>query len=80
VVHLDAAVQEHQLEIAVADREEQVPAHSLQDHLGRELPSFETFALSHDTHAVIRLIETARLPNPHPPHKFATDPLGVSWA
>src|SRR4051794_31026463 len=36
VIHRDAPVGEHGLEIAVADRELQVPAHRPEDHLGRE--------------------------------------------
>ena len=65
---------QHPFEITVADREHQIPAHGPQDHLGRELPTLKLFALPHDTRAVIRLVETARLPNPDPPHKLATDP------
>src|SRR3954471_20849561 len=38
VVHRDPAGLQHQLEIAVADREHQIPANGPQDHLGRELP------------------------------------------
>src|SRR3954469_20421101 len=30
--------------------------------------------------AAIRLIETTRLPNPDPPHKFVTEPLGEASA
>src|SRR3712207_9392334 len=41
VVNQDAAVSEHQLEVAVADREPQVPAHRPEDHLGRKLPTLE---------------------------------------
>src|SRR5215207_931942 len=74
VVDRDPAVLQHQFEIAIADREHQVPAHGPQDHLGRELPALERLALRHDTCAAIRLVETARLPNPDPPHKLATDP------
>src|SRR5689334_12016868 len=55
MVHLDATVLQHQLEIAIADREHQIPAHGPQDHLGRELPALERLALPHDTCAVIRL-------------------------
>src|SRR3954453_4210697 len=78
VVHLHPTVLQHQLEIAVADREHQGPAHRPQDHLGRELPALELLALRHDTRAVIRLVEIARLSNPDPPHKLATDPLSVT--
>src|SRR6185437_4089533 len=72
VVHLHPAVLQHQLEIAVADREHQIPAHGPQDHLGRELPALERFALRHATRTAACLVETARLSNPDPPHKFAT--------
>src|SRR3954468_2973670 len=47
VVHLPPTVLQHQLEIAVADREHQVPAHGPQDHLSRELPTLELFSLRH---------------------------------
>src|SRR5205085_1043491 len=50
-----------------------------QDHLGRELPALKLFALRHDIRAVIRLVEAARLPNPDPPHKLATDPQVRLW-
>src|SRR3954453_6319475 len=36
VIHRDAPVGEHGLEVAVADRQLQIPAHGPQDHLGRE--------------------------------------------
>src|SRR3954468_18761049 len=74
VVHLHPTVLQHQLEIAVADREHQIPSDRPQDHLGRELPASELLALRHDPRAAIRLVGTARLPNPDPPHKLATDP------
>src|SRR3954452_16787377 len=77
VVDRDPTVLQHQLKIAVADREHEIPAHGPQDHLGRELPAFELFALPHATRAAIRLVETVRLSNPDPPHKLATDPFQV---
>src|SRR4051812_22869525 len=77
VVDRDATVLQHQFEIAVADREHQVPAHGPQDHLGRELPALERLALRHDTRAAIRLVETARLSNPDPPHKLAISRAGA---
>ena len=55
MVHLDAAILQHQLQIAVADREEQVPAHGPEDHLGGELPALEVPTLRYDTPAAIRL-------------------------
>src|SRR3954468_3174868 len=36
VIDLHAAISEHPFEVAVADRELQVPAHGPQDHLGRK--------------------------------------------
>src|SRR4051794_38831568 len=41
VIHLHAAIGEHGLEVAVADRELQVPAHGPKDHLGREAEAAE---------------------------------------
>ena len=41
VIHRDAPVGEHPLEVAVADRELQVPAHGPKDHLGREAKAAE---------------------------------------
>src|SRR3954467_6573048 len=73
-VDRDPTVLQHQLKIAVADREHQIPAHSPQDHLGRELPALELLALRHATRSTACLVGTARLPNPDPPHKLATDP------
>src|SRR6202161_4286861 len=41
VVHLHATIQQHELEITVADRKHQIPPDRPQDHLGGELPAFE---------------------------------------
>jgi hypothetical protein len=41
VIHHHAAIGEHSLEIAIADRELQVPAHRPQDYLGREAKAAE---------------------------------------
>src|SRR3954454_8518278 len=41
VIHRDAPVSEHGLEIAIADRKLQVPAHGPEDHLGREAEAAE---------------------------------------
>src|SRR3954451_6459818 len=41
VVDRHTAVGQHPLEVAVADRELQVPAHRPEDDLGRELPTLE---------------------------------------
>lgn len=38
---VDTAVLQHQLKVAVADREHQVPAHCPENHLRRELPTFK---------------------------------------
>jgi hypothetical protein len=45
VIHLHAAVLQHELEIA-ADREHQIPLDRPQDHLSGELPTFESLILS----------------------------------
>jgi hypothetical protein len=42
VIHLHAAVLQHELEIAVADREHQIPSDHPQNHLSSELPTFES--------------------------------------
>ena len=47
VVDLDAAVEEHQFEIAVADGKHQIPTNRPQDHLGGELPPLEAVAPIH---------------------------------
>jgi TorA maturation chaperone TorD len=47
VVDRDAAVLQRELEIAVADREHQTPAHRPEDHLGSELPALERLTLHH---------------------------------
>jgi predicted TIM-barrel fold metal-dependent hydrolase len=47
VVDGDAAVGEHALEVAVADRELQVPAHRPQDDLGREAEAAERPGVGH---------------------------------
>src|SRR3954452_4054176 len=41
VIHRHAPVGEHGLEVAVADRELQIPAHGPEDHLGREAEAAE---------------------------------------
>jgi hypothetical protein len=41
VVDLYATVQQHELEISIADREHQIPSDRPQDHLSGELPPFE---------------------------------------
>src|ERR1700759_1998753 len=43
----DAAVLQHELEIAAADREHQIPAHRPEDHLGSELPALDPLTLNH---------------------------------
>src|SRR4051812_25815878 len=48
VVDLDAAVGEHALEVAVADRELQIPAHRPEDNLGREAEAAERPGVGHE--------------------------------
>jgi hypothetical protein len=47
VIDLDAAIGEHALEVAVADREPQVPAHRPKDDLGRETEAAERPGIGH---------------------------------
>src|SRR5215210_6541588 len=74
VVHFHPTVLQHQLEIAVADREHQVPAHGPEDHLGRELPALELLALRHNTRAAIRLVETFGVPR-----RWCDVPAPAAW-
>jgi hypothetical protein len=47
VVHLNAAVQQHEFEIAVTDGKHQIPPDRPKDHLGTELPPLEGLILPH---------------------------------
>ena len=47
VVDLDSAVEEHEFQIAVADREHQIPSHGPKDRLSCELPPLETITQTH---------------------------------
>ena len=47
VVDLDSAVEEHEFQIAVADREHQIPSHGPKDRLSRELPPLEAITQTH---------------------------------
>src|SRR3954466_5100284 len=47
VIDLDPTIGQHQLEVAVADRELQVPAHRPEDDLGREAEAAEQPGIGH---------------------------------
>src|ERR1700729_3469696 len=47
VVDLDAAIEQHEFQIAVADREHQIPSHGPKDRLSCELPPLETITQTH---------------------------------
>ena len=47
VIDLDATVGEHELQIAVADREPEVPAHGPEDHLGGKAEAAESRSRAH---------------------------------
>src|ERR1700729_194391 len=47
VVDLDAAVEEHELQITVADGKHQIPSHRPKDHLGCELAPLEAITQTH---------------------------------
>src|SRR4051794_13056614 len=64
VIDRDAAVLQHEREIAIADREHQIPAHRPEDHLGSELPALEHLTLHR------------RRPSPY--HPAAAD-YAASW-
>jgi CheY-like chemotaxis protein len=54
VVDLDSAVEEHEFQIAVADREHQIPSHGPKDRLGCELPPLEAITQTHtDTRPIV---------------------------
>src|SRR4051794_23229580 len=46
--------------------------------IARDLPPFDLFALRQPPRAPPCLVETARLPNPDPPHKLAIDPAALT--
>jgi hypothetical protein len=46
VIYLDAAIQQHGLEITAADGKHQIPSNRPQDHLGGQLPGLEGLTLS----------------------------------
>ena len=47
VVDLNSAVEEHEFQIAVADREHQIPSHGPKDRLSCELPPLEAITQTH---------------------------------
>src|SRR4051812_9613246 len=72
VIHLDTAIQQHQLEVAVADWEHQIPSHRPQDHLGGELPAFEGLILP-DPHRLSLSRHASAILSPGRRHKLATE-------
>jgi hypothetical protein len=60
VVDLDSAVEQHELQIAVADGEHQIPSHGPKDRLSCELPPLEAITQTHPDarpivpHSIIR--------------------------
>lgn len=69
-----AAVHQHEFEIAIADREHQIPPHRPQDHLGGELPAFEGLILP-DPRRLSLSRHASGLPDPIRHHKLATEPV-----
>jgi len=77
VIHHHAAIGEHGLEIAVADRELQVPAHRPQDHLGREAKAPErSGGMGHGRRSRRGSSGSTLLPG-YPASLNATDPLNT---
>ena len=77
VVDLDSAVEEHEFQIAVADREHQIPSHGPKDRLSCELPPLETTT---QTHTDARPIVPLNHMGSPPAAKFATEPLDEARA
>ena len=75
VVDLDAAVGQHALEVAVADRELQVPAHRPEDDLGREAEAAERPGIGHEQRSRIGGGGGAPLLPAYGPPLNATDPV-----
>ena len=74
VVDLDPAIGEHALEVAVADRELQVPAHRPEDHLGRETIAAKGPGRGHPRRSSCRCVRGAPLLAAHGPPLKAMDP------
>jgi CRISPR associated protein Cas1 len=54
VVDLDAAIEQHELQITVADGKHQIPSHGPKDHLGCELAPLEAITQTHsDAHPIV---------------------------
>ena len=47
VVDLDAAIEQHELQITIADGKHQIPSHRPKDHLGCELAPLEAITQTH---------------------------------
>jgi transposase-like protein len=77
VIDLHATIQQHQLEIAVADREHQIPSHRPQDHLGGELAAFESLILPDCCGSSLSAHVTAST-RADRQHKDATEPSSIA--
>ncbi len=75
MVDLDTAVDEHALEVAVADWELQIPPHRPEDHLSREAEAAEGPGVGHARCSRIGGREGAPLLPAHGAPLNATDPL-----
>ena len=73
VVDLDAAVEEHQFEIPVADGKHQIPTNGPQNHLSGELPPLEAVAPIHLPRRA--LSNRGRYTGNPATGKFATEPV-----
>src|SRR4051812_16626479 len=73
VIHRDTALLQHEREIAIADREHQIPPHRPEDHLGRELPAFEGLVRP-DPDRLSPFRHAPALPSPVRRRKLATEP------
>src|SRR4051794_2550037 len=74
VIHRDTALLQHEREIAIADREHQIPPHRPEDHLGRELPPAFEGLVRPDPDRLSPFRHAPALPSPVRRRKLATEP------
>src|ERR1700733_14529625 len=91
VVDLDAAIEQHELQITVADGKHQIPSHGPKDHLGCELAPLEETTQTHSDprpivpHSIIPELRQQRSLQqnpedcPSPPAPRARNGKGPTW-
>ena len=85
VVDLDSAVEEHEFQIAVADREHQIPSHRPKDRLGCELAPLEPITQTHPDarpivpHSIITELRQRRSLQQEPLTMRSTRAQNLDW-